>query len=262
MAHGVSPPGSCATRRSRSTTRSRAGQQTLSNLAAYVTEIVRKGVEGLMAGKVFFQRDDVAGRGSSAPRGAHWTTRMWQRWMAQWMELPAVDIPASGSSGRNLKARRGRRGRARQTTSCGRRSSAPAASRDGASAMFDLGEQAWPEEAPFHTPVFGRERTKKRDPWERAVRDHLPLRQRTASRPRARTRPARPPATGTSRIGGRRRNDPGVRERRPDRRVSRSRSQPVLFGSGIRLFEGVDAGPAWPLEPVPRGADRHRVNPP
>jgi hypothetical protein len=20
--------------------------------------------------------------------------------------------------------------------------------------MFDLGEQAWPEEAPFHTPVF------------------------------------------------------------------------------------------------------------
>jgi hypothetical protein len=32
-------------KRSRSTTRIEGGQQTLSNLAAYVTEIVRKGVE-------------------------------------------------------------------------------------------------------------------------------------------------------------------------------------------------------------------------
>ena len=32
--------------------------------------------------------------------------------------------------------------------------------------MFDLGEQAWPEEAPFHTPVFVVTHT-KRDPWER-----------------------------------------------------------------------------------------------
>ena len=32
--------------------------------------------------------------------------------------------------------------------------------------MFDAGEQAWPEEAPFHTPVFVVTHT-KRDPWER-----------------------------------------------------------------------------------------------
>ena len=32
--------------------------------------------------------------------------------------------------------------------------------------MFDLGEQAWPEEAPFHTPVFVVTHA-KRDPWER-----------------------------------------------------------------------------------------------
>ena len=32
--------------------------------------------------------------------------------------------------------------------------------------MFDLGEQAWPEEAPFHTPVFVVTH-EKRDPWER-----------------------------------------------------------------------------------------------
>ena len=32
--------------------------------------------------------------------------------------------------------------------------------------MFDAGEQAWAEEAPFHTPVFAVTHT-KRDPWER-----------------------------------------------------------------------------------------------
>jgi dihydrofolate reductase len=32
--------------------------------------------------------------------------------------------------------------------------------------MFDAGEQAWPEEAPFHTPVFVVTH-EKREPWER-----------------------------------------------------------------------------------------------
>src|SRR4051794_36775572 len=32
--------------------------------------------------------------------------------------------------------------------------------------MFDAGEQAWPEEAPFHTPVFVVTH-EKRDPWTR-----------------------------------------------------------------------------------------------
>jgi dihydrofolate reductase len=32
--------------------------------------------------------------------------------------------------------------------------------------MFDAGAQAWPEEAPFHTPVFVLAH-EKRDPWER-----------------------------------------------------------------------------------------------
>lgn len=32
--------------------------------------------------------------------------------------------------------------------------------------MFDQGEQAWPEEAPFHTPVFVLTH-EKREPWER-----------------------------------------------------------------------------------------------
>src|SRR6476619_4433204 len=33
--------------------------------------------------------------------------------------------------------------------------------------MFDAGEPAWPEEAPFHTPVFVVTH-EKRDPWERS----------------------------------------------------------------------------------------------
>src|SRR5688500_7201129 len=32
--------------------------------------------------------------------------------------------------------------------------------------MFDAGEHAWPEEAPFHTPAFVAT-PEKRDPWER-----------------------------------------------------------------------------------------------
>jgi dihydrofolate reductase len=61
--------------------------------------------------------------------------------------------------------------------------------------MFDAGEQAWPEEAPFHTPVFVVTH-EKRDPWERPGGPPSTS-STTASRPRS-TRPARPPATGTS----------------------------------------------------------------
>ena len=43
--------------------------------------------------------------------------------------------------------------------------------------MFDAGEQMWPEEAPFHTPVFVVTH-EEREPWERPGRDHVPLRER------------------------------------------------------------------------------------
>ena len=76
--------------------------------------------------------------------------------------------------------------------------------------MFDLGEQAWPAEAPFHTPVFVVTH-EKRDPWER------------------------PGGTTFHFV-----ND-GI-----EFSIALS---PMLFGSGIRLFEGVDAGRVA-LEPV------------
>ena len=60
--------------------------------------------------------------------------------------------------------------------------------------MFDGGERAWPEEAPFHTPVFVVTHT-KRDPWERPGGTPSAL-STTASRARC-SRHARPPATVT-----------------------------------------------------------------
>ena len=82
--------------------------------------------------------------------------------------------------------------------------------------MFEAGEQGWPEDAPFHTPVF----VVTHEPRESVGaggRHDLPLRQR-----RDRVR-ARPGARGRRRPGrarrGRRHDDRRVRERRPDRRV-------------------------------------------
>ena len=61
--------------------------------------------------------------------------------------------------------------------------------------MFDAGEQMWPDEAPFHTPVFIVTH-EKRDPWERPGGTTFPS-STTASSARS-TRPARPPATEMS----------------------------------------------------------------
>src|SRR5215467_10218631 len=87
-----------------------------------------------------------------------------RRWMAQWMELQQWIFPQRFFR-ENLKlGEGGEEGRdndvARETFE-----------RTGASVMgkrmFDAGEQSWPEEAPFHTPVFVVTHT-KRDPWERS----------------------------------------------------------------------------------------------
>jgi dihydrofolate reductase len=104
--------------------------------------------------------------------------------------------------------------------------------------MFDAGEHAWPEDAPFHTPVFVVTH-EERDPW------------------------ARPGGTTFHFV------DDGIepaldlaREAAGDRDVRIAGGgetileyvnagliveftialSPVVFGSGIRLFEGVDAG--------------------
>jgi dihydrofolate reductase len=124
-----------------------------------------------MAGKVFFSVS-MSLDGFSAPESMdailatpeqrEQDPRL-ERWMAQWRELQAWIFPQRFFRENLNLGEGGEQGRdndiARETFE-----------RTGASVMgkrmFDLGEQAWPEEAPFHTPVFVVTHT-RRDPWER-----------------------------------------------------------------------------------------------
>jgi dihydrofolate reductase len=104
--------------------------------------------------------------------------------------------------------------------------------------MFDAGEQMWPEDAPFHTPVFVVTH-EERDPWARPggttfsfVNDGIETaldRARAAAGDRD-VRIAGGGATILEYLNA------GLVD---EFTISLS---PVLFGSGIRLFEGVDAG--------------------
>ncbi|WP_433797588.1 dihydrofolate reductase family protein [Actinoplanes sp. CA-252034] len=86
-----------------------------------------------------------------------------RRWMAQWMALQQWIFPLRffrenlgfGDGGEEGVANDIARATFERTgvTVMGRR-------------MFDLGEQSWPEDAPFHTPVFVVTH-RRRDPWER-----------------------------------------------------------------------------------------------
>jgi dihydrofolate reductase len=111
--------------------------------------------------------------------------------------------------------------------------------------MFDAGEQMWPEEAPFHTPVFVVTH-EKRDPWERPggttfhfVNDGIGTalgRAREAAGGRD-VRIAGGGATIVEYVNA------GLID---EFTIALS---PVLFGSGIRLYEGVDPSRVA-LEPV------------
>src|SRR6187549_1656830 len=119
--------------------------------------------------------------------------------------------------------------------------------------MFDLGEQAWPEEAPFHTPVFVVTHG-KRHPWERPggttfhfVNDGI-KRALDQAREAAGDRDVRIAGGGATVLEY---LNAGLID---EFSIALS---PVLFGAGIRLFEGVDAD-RFALEPIsaepmPRG---------
>jgi len=111
--------------------------------------------------------------------------------------------------------------------------------------MFDAGEQMWPEDAPFHTPVFVVTH-EKRDPWERPggttfhfVTDGIETALDQA-REAASDRDVRIAGGGETILEY-------VNALLIDE-FSITLS-PVLFGSGIRLFEGVDAARVA-LDPV------------
>jgi dihydrofolate reductase len=111
--------------------------------------------------------------------------------------------------------------------------------------MFDAGERMWPEDAPFHTPVFVVTH-EKRDPWERPggttfhfVNEGIELALEQA-RGVAGDRDVRIAGGGETILEY---VNAGLVD---EFSIALS---PVLFGSGIRLFEGVDAGRVA-LEPV------------
>src|ERR1700681_4501086 len=154
---------------------------------------------------------------------------------AQWMELQQWIFPQRFFRARLKLGEGGEEGRdndiVRETFE-----------RTGASVMgkrmFDLGEQAWPEEPPFHTPVFVVTH-EKRDPWERPggttfhfVNDGIePALDQAREAPGDRdVRIAGGGATILEYVNA------GLID---EFSIALS---PVLFGSGIRLFEGVDAG--------------------
>jgi dihydrofolate reductase len=102
--------------------------------------------------------------------------------------------------------------------------------------MFEAGEHAWPEEAPFHTPVFVVTH-EQRDPWERpgGTTFHFVDGILTAldrAREAAGDRDVRIAGGGATILEH---VNAGLVD---EFSIALS---PVLFGSGIRLFEGVDA---------------------
>ena len=111
--------------------------------------------------------------------------------------------------------------------------------------MFEAGEQSWPEDAPFHTPVFVVTH-EQRDPWDRPggttfhfVNDGIEsaLDQARAAAGDRDVRIAGGGATILEYV------NVGLID---EFTIALS---PVLFGSGIRLFDGVDAARVA-LEPV------------
>lgn len=165
-----------------------------------------------------------------------------QRWMAQWSELQAWVFPQRFFRENLHLGEGGEEGRDNDILG-------ETFERTGASVMgkrmFEAGELAWPEEAPFHTPVFVVTH-EKRDPWERPggttfhfVNDGIESALEQA-REAAGDRDVRIAGGGETILQY---INAGLVD---EYSIALS---PVLFGSGIRLFEGVNASRVA-LEPL------------
>jgi dihydrofolate reductase len=104
--------------------------------------------------------------------------------------------------------------------------------------MFEAGEHAWPEEAPFHTPVFVVTH-EKRDPWVRAGGTTFHFVNEGIETALAQAREAA--GDRDVRIAG---GGATILEYVNAGLIDEFSIalSPVLFGTGVRLFEGVDAG--------------------
>jgi dihydrofolate reductase len=188
-------------------------------------------------GKVFFSVGMTLD-GFIAPDGMdldHADDPGYKAWMRRWMELQAW-LFEQRFFRQNLRlGEGGQTGRDNQMV-------AEAFHRTGVSIMgrrmFDGGERYWPEEAPFHTPVFVLTH-EAREPWERPggttfyfVNDGIE---------RALTR-AREVVDGKDiRIAG---GADAIRQYLNAGLVDEFSIAlaPVVFGAGVRLFDGVDPG--------------------
>lgn len=103
--------------------------------------------------------------------------------------------------------------------------------------MFDAGEQAWPEDAPFRTPVFVVTH-ERRDPWERAGGTTFHFVNDGVESALAQAREAAGDLDVRVAGGG-----ATILEHLNAGLVDEFTIAlaPVLFGAGVRLFEGVDA---------------------
>lgn len=104
--------------------------------------------------------------GYIAPEGmdmAHADDPGYKSWLSKWMELQAWLLEQEYLRQRLKLGEGGETGKDNQLVR-------ETFERTGVSIMgkrmFDLGEHSWPEEAPFHTPVFV-VTNEVRDPWER-----------------------------------------------------------------------------------------------
>jgi len=195
-----------------------------------------------MAGKVFFSVS-MSLDGFLVPESMEWLLASpeqreqdprLKRCMTQWMEVHAWVFPTRFFRENQKFGEGGEEGRdddiARETFG-----------RTGASVMgkrmFDLGEVSWPEEAPFHTPVFVVTH-EKRAPWERPggttfhfVNDGIES---------ALDRARKLAGNRDVRIAGGAATIVQYMNAGLIDEFSIALS-PVLFGSGTRLFEGLDA---------------------
>jgi len=156
-----------------------------------------------------------------------------ERWMREWMALQRY-IFEQQSFRENLKLGEG--GKTGEDNRILEETTARTGVTIMGKRMFDGGESGWPEEAPFHTPVFVLTR-KVREPWVRPggttfyfVNDGI----------QSALRQARDVADGKDiRIGG---GAHTIREYLNADLIDEFQIAlaPVLFGAGIALFDRVD----------------------
>jgi dihydrofolate reductase len=190
-----------------------------------------------MAGKVFFSVS-MSLDGFVAPEG-----RMGEpAWTAQWMELQGWLFPQRFFQELLQLGEGGEEGTDNDIV---RETFARTGANVMGKRMFELGEEAWPEEAPFHTPVFVVTH-ERRDRWERPggttfhfVNDGIEaaLEQARAAAGDRDVRIAGGGATILECLNA------GLVDE------CTIALAPVVLGAGIRLFEGADAG-SIALEPV------------